>query len=63
MDVPPSKKPKTASVLVEQSGPASNKVLIDQVTDVEANFDEVIKIYSSLGKATQLSKAVCTLVF
>ena len=54
MDMPPSKKPKTASVLVEQSGPASNKVLIDQVTDVEANFDEVILIYSSLEKATQL---------
>ena len=44
MDMPPSKKPKMASVLVEQNGPASNKVLIDQVTDVDANFDEVINL-------------------
>ena len=38
---PVAKKPKTASVVVEQSGSSGNKVLIDQVTDAEANFDEV----------------------
>ena len=39
-DPPVAKKPRTASVVVEQSGP-TNKVLIDQVTDVDLNFDEV----------------------
>lgn len=39
---PPVKKPKMASVVVEQSGgPSSNKVLIDQVADVESPFEEV----------------------
>jgi hypothetical protein len=39
---PAAKKPRTSSVMVEQSGgPASNKVLIDQVTDMETNLDEV----------------------
>lgn len=37
---PPSKKVKTASVLVEQAG-QSDKLLIDQVTDVDSIFDEV----------------------
>lgn len=39
---PAAKKPRTSSVVVEQSGgSASNKVLIDQVADMETNFDEV----------------------
>lgn len=38
--LPPSKRPKTSSVLVEQTGD-SDKVVIDQVTDSEAIFEDV----------------------
>jgi len=39
-DSPPHKKLKTVSVVVEQ-GKASDKIVIDQVTDVESAYDEV----------------------
>ena len=38
---PSSKKPRTSSVVVEQTG-ESEKLLIDQVADTEAFFDEVV---------------------
>jgi TATA-binding protein-associated factor len=37
---PPTKKVKTSSVVVEQAG-QSDKLLIDQVTDIDSVFDEV----------------------
>ncbi len=37
---PPHKKLKTSSVVVDQ-GKASDKILIDQVTDVDSIYDEV----------------------
>ena len=37
---PPLKKVKTSSVVVEQAG-QSDRLLIDQVTDVDSIFDEV----------------------
>lgn len=40
-DSPPAKKLKTSSVVVEQ-GQDSDKILIDQVTDVDSIFDEVL---------------------
>lgn len=40
-DSPKLKRPRTTSVLVEQAG-QSDKVLIDQVTDTETAFDEVL---------------------
>ena len=39
-EAPPTKKMKTSSVLVEQAG-QSDRLLIDQVTDVDSIFDEV----------------------
>ena len=39
-DAPPTKKVKTSSVVVEQAG-QSDRLLIDQVTDVDSIFDEV----------------------
>ena len=39
-ELPPAKKMKTSSVVVEQTG-QSDKLLIDQVTDVDSIFDEV----------------------
>ncbi len=42
-EAPPTKKVKTSSVVVEQAG-QSDKLLIDQVTDVDSVFDEVSDI-------------------
>ena len=39
-EAPPTKKVKTSSVVVEQAG-QSDRLLIDQVTDVDSIFDEV----------------------
>lgn len=39
-EAPPTKKVKTSSVVVEQTG-QSDRLLIDQVTDAESIFDEV----------------------
>ena len=39
-EAPPTKKVKTSSVVVEQAG-QSDRLLIDQVTDIDSIFDEV----------------------
>ena len=44
--------------MVEQSGPDSNKVLLDQVADVEATFDEVVT--PSRCHALSVVRWVCT---
>ena len=38
---PPNKKPRTTNVVVEQAG-QTDKLLIDQVTDVDSVFEEVV---------------------
>ena len=40
-EVPVTKKPRTTNVVVEQAG-QTDKVLIDQITDVDSVFDEVM---------------------
>lgn len=40
-----------ASIVVEQNGPANNKVLIDQVADMDSNFDEVIILLNLVHNA------------
>lgn len=39
-EIPASKKPRTTNVVVEQAGQA-DKVLIDQIADVDSVFEEV----------------------
>lgn len=43
---PASKKRKTASVIVDQPA-ESDKMVVDQVTDVSATFEEVCTLLSS----------------
>ncbi len=48
MDPPASKKPRTTSVLVEQAGQA-DKVLIDQVANMDSIFEEVSRVSNSIS--------------
>lgn len=43
---PASKKRKTASVIVDQPA-ESDKMVVDQVTDVSATFEEVCTLFST----------------
>ncbi len=43
LDPPTTKKPRTTSVLVEQAGQA-DKVLIDQVANMDSIFEEVSNV-------------------